>query len=185
VIGALGRLVHKKGFDTLIAAMPAVLQARPDAYCIIGGQGDLEAPLRAQIARLGLSERVLLPGHVNWQETPDFCALCQVLAVPSVVDTQGNVDGLPNVLLEALASGCAVVASRVAGIPDVVRDGENGLLVPPGDAAALAGSLCRLLGNAALRQCIGTNAQALMRAGFGWDSIAARYEALYEEARGA
>jgi len=119
---------------------------------------------------------------VSWREAPDFYALCDVVAVPSVVDAEGNVDGLPNVLLEAMASGRAVVASRVAGIPSAVADGQNGLLMPPGDVDALAAGIVRLLQDAPLRAALGAAARARMHTEYGWAGVAERYEALYREA---
>jgi len=182
VIGALGRLVYKKGFDRLIAAMPAVLRAIPDAYCVIGGAGDLSAELAAQARALGLAERVLFPGHVSSEETPDYYALCDVVAAPSVVDQAGNVDGLPLVVVEAMAAGRALAASRVARIPDVVEDGVTGRRTPPGDEAALAEALIRLLRDPALRQALGGRARQAVVERYSIESMARRYEALYAEA---
>jgi glycosyltransferase involved in cell wall biosynthesis len=184
VVGALGRLVHKKGFGHLIAAWPRIQAALPQAYGVIGGAGDLRDDLAAQVARLGLAERVLFPGHIPWDETPSFYAACDAVAVPSVVDAQGNVDGLPNVLLEAMASARAVVASRVAGIPAVVEEDVNGLLVPPGDEPALAAALVRLLTDAPLRQRLGEQAHATMARSYDWAAIAARTTAVYAAALG-
>jgi glycosyltransferase involved in cell wall biosynthesis/SAM-dependent methyltransferase len=184
VVGALGRLVHKKGFDVLIAAMSQVLAARPQAHAVIGGEGDLDRALRQQAHELGLADRVHFPGHVGWLETPDFYALCDVLAVPSVVDAEGNVDGLPNVLLEAMASGCAVIGSAVAGLPDVIHSERNGLLCPPGDATALAAGILRLLSDAPTRQRLGRQARQDMSASYDWSVIAGRVAALYERALG-
>jgi len=181
VIGALGRLVHKKGFDHLLDAMPAVLAALPSAWCVIGGEGDLRDALQAQAQSLGIAKKVLFPGYIAWQDTPDFYALCDVVAVPSVVDAAGNVDGLPNVLLEAMASGRPVVASRVAGIPDVVRDGSNGLLVPPGNAQRLAQALLLLLRDSKLREELGAAAREYVAGALPWEHIAHRFEALYLE----
>ena len=88
-------------------------------------------------------------------------AAADIVVVPSVVDRAGNVDGLPNVLLEAMAAGRAVIASRVAGIPDVVTDGVDGILVERGGRrAALAAALARLAGDPALRQRLGASARA-------------------------
>lgn len=179
LIGALGRMVHKKGFDHLIAALPRVLQAVPEARCVIGGAGDLQVALRAQAQTLGLGERVLFPGAVDWQVTPAFYAACDVLAVPSVVDAHGNVDGLPNVLLEAMASRCAIVGSDVAGIPDVLRDGENGLLVAPGDESALGEALVRLLADADLRTRLGAAARHTVAQDYAWEGAARQYERVY------
>jgi len=180
VIGALGRLVNKKGFRYLLAAMPAVLDSTPDAYCVIGGDGDLRDDLIAQASRLGVSSHVLLPGHVDWRDTPDYYAMCDVVAVPSVIDADGNVDGLPNVLLEAMASGCAVIASQVGGMPDVIVNGVNGLLVPPGDGEALRSTLLRLLGDPSFRRKLGAMARERVTRGYQWSVVADRTASVYE-----
>lgn len=174
--------MHKKGFATLLAALPRVLEATPEAYCVIGGEGDLRVELREQAGRLGVAERILFPGHIGWGETPDYDALCAVFVVPSVVDAQGNVDGLPNVLLEAMAGGRAIVASRVAGIPEVVTDGESGLLVTPGDVEELAASLIRLLNDPTLRARLGRHAQQVVAERYRWAQVAQRFVELYADA---
>lgn len=179
VVGAMGRLVYKKGFEHLIAALPAVLARAPGVYLLIAGDGDLRGDLARQAEHLGQGARTLFPGHIAWEATPDFYALCDVLVVPSVVDRTGNVDGLPNVLLEAMAAGRAVVSSSVGGIPSVVRDGVNGLLVPPGDSGALATALLRLLADASLRGRLGSAARADVETHYRWEDIAARTESVY------
>lgn len=181
VIGALGRLVYKKGFGHLISAMRFVLATFPDAYCVIGGDGDLREELIAQARRIKVSERIIFVGPVAWEDTPDYYASCDVVAVPSVIDAAGNVDGLPLVLLEAMASGTPVVASCVGGIPDVVRDGLTGLLVPPGDEEALGAALVRVLQDTSLRATLGAQAQQEISAHYSIESIARRFEALYRE----
>lgn len=180
VIGALGRLVNKKGFGYLLEAMPAVLGSMRDVYCVIGGGGDLRDDLIAQASRLGVSSHVLLPGHVDWRDTPDYYAMCDVVAVPSVIDADGNVDGLPNVLLEAMASGRAVVASEVGGMPDVIVNGVDGLLVPPGDGEALRSTLLRLLGDPSFRRKLGAMARDRVIRGYQWSVVADRMASLYE-----
>ena len=185
VIGALGRLVEKKGFDRLLSALPRVAQAFPNVRCVVGGAGDLRDALVAQARSLGLDDCILFPGHIDWPSTPDYYAMCDVLVVPSVIDTGGNVDGLPNVLLEALASGCAVVASRVGGIPDTIVDRAQGLLVPPGDVRALSAALIELLGDAPARAALGDRARALMQQRYGWEAMAAEYEGVYHRALGS
>jgi len=182
VIGALGRLVNKKGFGYLLEAMPAVLGSMRDVYCVIGGGGDLRDDLIAQASRLGVSSHVLLPGHVDWRDTPDYYAMCDVVVVPSVIDADGNVDGLPNVLLEAMASGRAVVASEVGGMPDVIVNGVNGLLVPPGDGEALRSTLLRLLGDPSFRRKLGAMARDRVIRGYQWSVVADRMASLYERA---
>ena len=182
VIGAMGRLVYKKGFEHLIAALPALLQEHLGLFCVIGGEGDLHDALAKQIAALGLSGRCLLPGNIGWDETPNFYAMCDTLVVPSVIDRDGNVDGLPNVLLEGLASGCATVASRVAGIPDTITDGKTGLLIAPEQPAEIAQACSRLLGNPDLRAELGQAARAQMLAEYTWQAIARRHLAIYEDA---
>jgi glycosyltransferase involved in cell wall biosynthesis len=105
-----------------------------------------------------------------------------VVVVPSVVDRAGNVDGLPNALLEALAAGRAVIASRVAGIPDVVEDGREALLVPPGDADALASALTRLRDDPALREGLGSAARRKVASALSWEAAAVASEDCYRQA---
>lgn len=183
VIAAVGRLVTKKGFDVLLEAfarLPGHLGPLP--ILVIGGDGPQRAPLERRAFEAGGSGRVRLAGVVPWDEMPHFLAMADMVAVPSITDEAGNVDGLPTVLLEAMAAGKAVVASRIAGIPLAIDDGVHGLLTAPGDAAALTGALSRLLQDAGLRHRLGQAAQDRVRAELNWDAVAARYVEVYREA---
>ncbi len=183
IIFALGRMVYKKGFEYLIRAAPAILQRHPEAHVVIAGAGDLYPGLQAEVARLGLVEHVHLPGKISHDEVPLFLGGSDVFVLPSVVDRGGNVDGLPNTLLEAMAAGCAVVASNVAGVPLAVQDGETGLLVPPRDPGALAASVNRLLDDGALRRRLGANGRAKIERDLTWPIIARNWDAIYRAAR--
>jgi glycosyltransferase involved in cell wall biosynthesis len=173
---AVGRLVEKKGLATLVDAAAGMT----GVHVAIAGAGDLDESLRRRIQDTGAP--AALVGVLDRNEVAEAMAAADVVAVPSVVDAAGNVDGLPNTLLEAMAAGRAVVASRVAGIPDVVVDGVNGLLVPPGDAGALRAALGRLIGDDGLRQRLGAAARATAVARHGWDAAARRFEECYAEA---
>jgi glycosyltransferase involved in cell wall biosynthesis len=173
---AVGRLVGKKGFRHLIEAA-----ARSRAvHLAIAGEGDLGAELRRQAEASGASVR--FAGALARDEVEAALASADVVAVPSVRDAAGNVDGLPNVLLEALASGAAVVASRIAGIPDVVTDGENGLLVPAGDATALADALDRLAADPTLRRRLGERGRQVASRRLSWSAAARAFEESYAQA---
>jgi len=173
---AVGRLVEKKGFRHLIDAAAR----SPHLHLAIAGEGDLADALRRQAEATGAS--VHFAGALDREAVPTALATADVVAVPSVVDVAGNVDGLPNVLLEALASGRPVVASRVAGIPDVVRDGENGVLVPPGDAGALSEALERLAGDEATRRRLGAAARDDAARHLTWPAAARAFEESYAQA---
>lgn len=181
-IGAVGRLVYKKGFAVLIDALPAILDQVPDAHCLIAGSGPLAEELRERSQERGVGDRVHLIGPVAHADTPGLYAAMSLMVVPSVHGPGGNVDGLPNTLLESLASGTPVVASRVAGIPDVVRDDDNGLLFPEGDAAGLAAAATCLLNDPEAAARIGSTARRDAIAELGWERTVARFEALYERA---
>jgi len=174
VLVAMGRLVHKKGFAVLLAAMPALLSRYPDTLLIVAGSGELDRSLQDFSRSLGVAEHVMFVGHVPWDQTRLYLAGATAVVVPSVVDHAGNVDGLPNVLLEAMACGSAIVASKVGGIPDVVADGANGILVPPGQPDALAAAIADLLANPVERARLGANARATACIELEWASIASR-----------
>jgi glycosyltransferase involved in cell wall biosynthesis len=173
---AMGRLVEKKGFATLVEAAARV----PGVHVVIIGDGDLRGDLERR-AR-DLASPVTFAGALERGEAARALAAADVMAVPSVVDRAGNVDGLPNAMLEGLASGRAVVASRVAGIPDVVEDGVNGLLVPPGDAPALAAALRRLAAEPETRARLGREARRRAEDRMSWRAAARAFEESYAQA---
>lgn len=172
----LGRLVAKKGFGVLLTAWPQVLQAIPGATLVIVGYGDLRASLEQQAAALGLGGRVRFTGQLERERAAAFVAASDVFALPIVRE---GVDGLPNVLLEAMGAGRAVVASCVAGVPDVVDEGVHGLLVPERDAGALAHAIVRLLRDPALAAQLGAAARARVERELTWERTAERYEAVF------
>jgi glycosyltransferase involved in cell wall biosynthesis len=172
----LGRLVEKKGFADLVDAAART----PGVQVVIAGAGDLRESLEARARAAGAP--VTFAGALDREAAADALAAADVVAVPSVHDRAGNVDGLPNVLLEALAAGRAVVASRVAGIPDVIRDGENGLLVPERDPAALALALARLREEPETRARLGECARRDAETTLTWKAAVRAFEEAYAEA---
>lgn len=171
-IFAVGRQVHVKGFDVLIAAFARVAAAHPGVDLVIGGDGPERAALAAQIAMQGLAGRVHLPGWLDRAATRAYFAHCRFF----VLSSRAEGFGITN--LEAMAAGKAVVATRVGGVAEVVQDGATGLLVPPDDAPALAADLARLLADPALATALGQAGQARAQA-YDWARIAADYEAIY------
>jgi glycosyltransferase involved in cell wall biosynthesis len=140
VIGAVGRLSAEKGFDVLIRAGERLVQAGHELDVVIAGDGGAEPQLRALIAKLGLQDRVRLVGHRG-----DPRGLYEAMDLFVLSSYR---EGLPNVVLEAMAMGVPVVATRVAGVPRLVRDGDNGVLVEPGSADGLAAAIAPLLADA-------------------------------------
>lgn len=145
VISAVGRLVEKKGFADLLDAVALLAAERPEVRLEVVGTGPEEAALRAQVDRLGLNGRVDLLGALPQAQVREVVRRSAVFAAPCVVGADGNRDGLPTVLLEALAAGTPAVATPVTGIPEAIRDEQTGLLVPESDPSALAQALARLL----------------------------------------
>jgi glycosyltransferase involved in cell wall biosynthesis len=152
-IGFAGRLVEQKGPDLLIEAIPRVHQALPDARVVIVGRGEMEAALRARIDELELADMCEIRVPEPSQDLTPVVADFDLCVMPS------RWEGMPYTLLEAMALGVPVVASFVGGIPEVITDGRNGLLVPPGDPAALAAAMARLGWDAGLRRRLGDAAR--------------------------
>ncbi|MFD1719461.1 glycosyltransferase family 4 protein [Georgenia deserti] len=177
-VAAVGRLVEKKGFDVLISAVAALRDAGQPVRCRILGGGDLEPHLRTQIHTLGVAELVELAGPQPQDRVRDAVAAADVLAAPCVVGADGNADGLPTVLLEAMALGTPVVSTDVTGIGEAVRHEVTGLQVPQHDAGALAGAITRLLGDSALAARLARSARALVEQEFDAARQAAQLDAL-------
>lgn len=181
VLFAAGRLVRKKGFEYLIEAVSRLPPDRRVIAAIAGG-GDLEQELHAEAAAAGLADRVRFLGNVTQDEIAAWLATADMIAVPSVRDDSGNVDGLPNIVLEALASGTPLITTTAGGIGAVVEHDRTGLLVPERDARALADAIAALASDPARRIRLGDAARASAMARFGWDSVAVRFEAAYDRA---
>jgi glycosyltransferase involved in cell wall biosynthesis len=176
VVGAVGRLSPEKGFDVLIRAADRLLRRGFDFELVIAGEGGHRPELERLISDLGCSDRVLLPGHCD-DPVPLFEAL-DAFALSSLRE------GLPNVLLEAMALGVPVVATRIAGVPRVVRDGENGLLVEPGTVEGLAEALARVLADRGLGARLGAAGRATVESGFDFGSRMRTIKALYDDLLG-
>jgi colanic acid/amylovoran biosynthesis glycosyltransferase len=150
-IRSSGRLVEKKGFDDLIDACHALAERGVAFECTIAGSGPLEAALRDHAARVGLADRVTVTGEpLHQEDIPGFLHGGDVYALPCVPAADGDVDGLPIVLMEAMACGLPAVSTRLVGIPDLVVDGQTGLLVEPHDVSALADAIEALGADAGL-----------------------------------
>lgn len=180
LIFAAGRLVRKKGFEYLIDAM-AALPANAGAVLAIGGAGDLERELNDRSPR-GVAGRVKLLGNLTQDQVAQHLAAADIVVVPSVRDEAGNVDGLPNVVMEALASGTPLITTSVGGIGAVVTDDETAVVVPERDAAAISSAILALSRDPARRTRLGAAARAMVGARFGWGRTAERMEAAYDRA---
>ncbi|RMG53635.1 MAG: glycosyltransferase family 4 protein, partial [Acidobacteria bacterium] len=171
----LGRLVEVKGVRVLIEAMEGV----KNAFLVVAGDG----PLRGELESLAARRRVpaLFLGQIGEREKRLWLARCRVVAIPSVILENGQTEGLPVVCLEALAAGRPVVASRVGGLPEVIRDGENGLLVEPGDVRQWRAALTRALNDPNFARAAQREAQRTA-ARYDWRIIGARFARLIDEA---
>jgi 2-deoxystreptamine N-acetyl-D-glucosaminyltransferase/2-deoxystreptamine glucosyltransferase len=172
-IGYVGRLAPQKRADLLVEAFGRLTG---DAELVVVGDG----PDRDLVARLAAASpaagRIALRGFVEHAAVPGVLAGLDVLVLPSAYEEMGSV------LVEAMAAGLPVVASAVGGIPEVVRDGRSGLLVPPGDAGALAAALDRLVADPALRARLAAGAREAARA-YAWPELAARVAGVYAAVR--
>jgi glycosyltransferase involved in cell wall biosynthesis len=175
----LGVLHPKKGPHVLIKAMPWVISKVPDTELLVAGDGVMRDYLKVLVNKLGISQHVRFVGFVEESLKPLYYKAVDVFCLPSITITESF--GIVN--LEAMACGVPIVASKVGGIPDVVKDGENGLLVPPKDLSALAHAIIRLLEDEELRKRIGEKAKKEAEK-YSWKKIAEMMEKLYEHVLG-
>lgn len=173
----VGRMVTKKGFHVLLEVLPRLLEDHPQAHFCLAGEGDLLAAFRERTSQW--RDRVHLPGLVLRDTLPDLYRAADIFVLPAVHDHQGNVDGLPNVILEAMASGLPVVASGISGIPQAVEDGVNGVLVEEQNPERLAAALGNLLASPDRAKEMGARSRAKAESEMTWAIIAGRYRKSY------
>jgi glycosyltransferase involved in cell wall biosynthesis len=173
LIGVVAQLIPRKGHAVLLAALPALLVRHPDLQVLFLGQGPLAATLEAAIREAGLAGRVHLLGFRD--DLADLLPCLDLLVHPA------HLEGLGVSLLQAASAGVPIVASAVGGIPEAVHDGETGLLVPPGDVAALGAAIDSLLADPERRRVLGAAGKALMESAFSIDAMVEGNLAVYRE----
>ena len=171
VVGIVARLAEQKGIETLLDAIPRLLDAAPDTRALIAGDGPNRAALEARARRLGIAAAVDFLGYRADVEA--IYAALDVMVLPS------RHEGFGVAFIEAMAMGVAVVGTRVVGSVDAVRDGITGLLVPPDDPAALAAAILRLLDDPQLRRRLVDEARRRVLAHCSREGMVRRTEALY------
>jgi glycosyltransferase involved in cell wall biosynthesis len=169
---ALGRMVYKKGFDVLLEAWALVRQrCRGEIRLVLGGDGPLRQPLQRLAEKLGIAEQVTFLGRVEWDRVPAFLANADIFILPSIRDQHGNIDGLPNVLIEAMACGMPVIASDISGVSQVLQDGYNGLMFTSGDSIQLAEAIARLVKDVERRRVLGQIGRQTVEKYLSWDTV--------------
>jgi glycosyltransferase involved in cell wall biosynthesis len=154
---SVGRLVEKKGLSHLIEACNLLRARGISVYCQIVGDGPLREQLAGEIARAGLQKEVLLLGSRPQEELVALMRTATICVLPCMITDSGDRDGLPTVLLEALASGLPSISTTVAGIPEIIEHDKTGLLVEPASPAQLAGAIATLLASPAKRESFARN----------------------------
>jgi glycosyltransferase involved in cell wall biosynthesis len=162
----IGRLVEKKGLNILVDACEILAKRGLDFHCSIIGKGELESELLGQIKDRNLQDKVELTGALPRTEVLQNFYNAAVFAAPAIVAKDGNRDGLPTTILEAMALGVPCISTDVTGIPEVLKDNETGLLVPQNNSVELANAIERLLNDSKLAISLARNARNLIESNF-------------------
>jgi len=180
----VGRLVERKGVHLLLDALATLPPERRVVLNVVGDGPD-RAKLQEQAERLGLGGRAVFHGFVPKEELQRRLETCDAFVLPAVIDAKGDTEGLGVVLIEAMSYARPVIASAAGGIVDIVSDGRNGFLVPPGDAAALSTAIGRMMDDPAAARTLGLNGRRDVERGFSWDVIADRLAEIYRRVAAA
>ena len=179
VIISVGRLVHRKGQDKLIAALPAIKSAVPNVHLVLVGVGPHQEYLEKLALKLNVSDCVTFIGRINYAELPKYICLGDIFAMPSRSRFFGlEVEGLGIVYLEASACGLPVVGGKSGGAPDAVLVGETGMVVDGTNSSEIADACIELLNNPELCALMGANGRAWIIENWRWEIWATRYAAL-------
>ena len=177
----VARLERHKGVDTVIAALPAIVARAPDVRYAVAGSGPERERLEKLADTAGVADRVRFLGEVREADLPALYNVASVYVGASRRAERIGVEGFGISLVEASACGLPVVAGNSGGVPDAVRDGETGFLVPPEDAAAVSEAVCRLLGDPALARRIGAAGRDAVERYYNWDRVVRDLRAIEAE----
>ena len=184
LIAFAGRLVEKKGVDVLLGAFQQLARKLPDARLVVAGGGPELTRYQHLAASMGLAKRIQFLGPVPQVEIRTLFGRAAVAVMPSVTARGGDSEGLPLVMLEAMAAGCPLVTSDIPAVRGVIRAGENGSVFPERDETALAETILDLLRNRDRASRLAAVAYRDVKARFGWSSVATDHEAIYARATG-
>jgi glycosyltransferase involved in cell wall biosynthesis len=179
MVFGVGRLAFRKGFHLLVESMPRVLRRHPGARLYVAGKGIMAGFLGLLVESLDLQDKVTLMGYVTDDALPWLYRLCDVFVLPSV-----SAESFGITLIEAMAAGRPVVASRIGGVPEIVDDGVNGLLFEPWDSRGLSEAVNALLGDPELAADLGRRAHESAEENYSWPKVARRIEEVYMEVAG-
>ncbi|PSQ60749.1 MAG: glycosyltransferase family 1 protein [Bacteroidetes bacterium QH_10_64_19] len=169
----VGRLVRRKGIDTVLRALPTIIQTCPDVAYVIAGTGPDRPRLERLAACLGVRDRLCFVGDIGHDRLPLYYSAADLFVMPARQDPP-DVEGFGLVFLEANACGTPVVGAATGGIPEAIRDGETGLLVPPDAPGVLADAARRLLANPGLANTLGQQGRERVLNDANWDHVADR-----------
>jgi len=176
----VGRMVEKKGADVLLHAFRLVRETYPNARLTMVGEGKLLPDMRRLAAKLRLAPYVEFTGALPHREVAKQLQSAHLFCLPSMQDREGSIEGIPNAIKEAMATGLPVVSTFHSGIPELIEDGSSGLLVPENDPVALAGKLTQLISRPDVWAPLGRNARARIETDFDRNVQTAKLEALFD-----
>ncbi|HDY87027.1 MAG TPA: glycosyltransferase family 1 protein [bacterium] len=181
VVLAIGRMVYVKGFNFLLEAFQRIACERKDVTLVLAGDGVIYKDLKELTDKLGIRDRVIMPGAVMRQDVPIYFKMADIYVVPSIRHESGAVDGLPVVVPEAMAAGLPVIASDLSGIPVLIKDGYNGKLVKERDVEGIADALICLIDDQKLRQQYGERSLRIIKESVNYDTVSDHFSSLYKE----
>jgi len=175
----VGRVVEKKGLRFLIEAMPDILKKHPDAHLRVAGDGQELSALKNLASHIGVADRIQFLGAVPNENLAALYQTSDVVVFPSVVADRGDREGFGLVLVEALGCECAVVATDLPAMQDIIEDERTALIVPQRSAQHIANAVVRLFDDSELRYCLGKTGRRAVEKRFDWDKVTKEYAKIY------
>ena len=181
VVLAMGRMVYVKGFNFLLEAFRKIAGEKQNVTLVLAGGGVIFEEMKELSVKLGIGDRVIMPGAVMRQDVPVYFRMADIYVVPSIRHESGAVDGLPVVVPEAMAAGLPVIASDLSGIPVLIRDGYNGKLVKERDVDGIADALRNLIDDRDLREQFGERSRRIIEKSVNYNAISDHFSKIYKE----